>query len=182
MNVPIDISSVVLHTDRLILRPWRQSDLDDFYAYACVDGVGQMAGWLPHQNKEETQVILDLFISQKKTFALEHGGKVIGSLGIEPYDQEYYPELAPCRGREIGYVIAKPFWGQGLATEAARAAIDYLFRVEKLDFIIAGRFERNLRSARVMEKCGFRYLRTIPYETQYGAIETSIESILYRPQ
>lgn len=44
MNKPIDISTVILQTDRLILRPWQESDLNDFYEYASVDGVGQMAG------------------------------------------------------------------------------------------------------------------------------------------
>ena len=52
MNTEIDISNVTLHTDRMILRPWRQTDLDDLYAYASVDGVGQMAGWKPHESKE----------------------------------------------------------------------------------------------------------------------------------
>ena len=40
MNAEIDISNVVLRTERLILRPWRESDLDDFFGYASVDGVG----------------------------------------------------------------------------------------------------------------------------------------------
>ena len=44
MNAKIDISNVVIKTERLLLRPWRKSDLDDFYHYARVDGVGQMAG------------------------------------------------------------------------------------------------------------------------------------------
>ena len=44
MNAQIDISGIVLHTERLILRPWRQEDLEDFYEYAKVDGVGQLAG------------------------------------------------------------------------------------------------------------------------------------------
>ena len=44
MNTKIDISNVILHTERLVLRPWRLSDLEDFYAYASVDGVVQMAG------------------------------------------------------------------------------------------------------------------------------------------
>ena len=47
MNTPIDISNVTLKTNRMIIRPWRQPDLDDFYEYASVDGVGQMAGWRP---------------------------------------------------------------------------------------------------------------------------------------
>ena len=44
MNPEIDISNVILKTERLLIRPWRQSDIDDFYSYASVDGVGQMAG------------------------------------------------------------------------------------------------------------------------------------------
>ncbi len=88
MNAEIDISNVVLRTERLILRPWRESDLDDFFEYASVDGVGEMAGWSHHKTKEETQAILTAFISGKKTFAIECGGKVIGSLGIEKYDEE----------------------------------------------------------------------------------------------
>ena len=48
MNASIDITGIVLRTERLILRPWKQEDLDDFFEYARVDGVGQMAGWLPH--------------------------------------------------------------------------------------------------------------------------------------
>ena len=54
MNSPIDISSTILKTQRLILRPWRPTDLEDLFAYASVDGVGQMAGWCPHKDKEES--------------------------------------------------------------------------------------------------------------------------------
>ena len=112
MNASIDISNTVLKTERLILRPWRQEDLDDFYEYAKVDGVGQMAGWLPHESKEKTQMILDNFINGKKTFALELDEKVIGSLGIENYKEEEFPELESLQGRSIGYVLSKDYWGQ----------------------------------------------------------------------
>ena len=82
MNAPVDVTNIRIETPRLILRPWRQRDLDDFYEYASVDGVGQMAGWLPHESVQKSQMILDLFIREKKTFALEfkENGKVIGSL------------------------------------------------------------------------------------------------------
>ena len=43
MDYPIDLSGVCLETQRLILRPWRQADLDDLYSYASVEGVGEMA-------------------------------------------------------------------------------------------------------------------------------------------
>ena len=66
MIAPVDVSNVCLETERLILRPWRESDLQDFYEYASVDGVGQMAGWAPHKSIEESAAILKLFIEEKK--------------------------------------------------------------------------------------------------------------------
>ena len=182
MNAPIDITGGVLKTDRLTLRPWREGDLDDFFEYARVDGVGQMAGWTPHANIEESKKILDMFIAEKRTFALEYEGKVVGSLGIETYDESRYPELGldEKRGREIGYVLSKDYWGRGLMTEALRAVIRWLFDEVKLDFIIVGHFTRNDRSRRVIEKCGFKYVKTIPYGTQDGRTEESKEYILYR--
>lgn len=97
MNKNIDISDVILTTQRLTLRPWREEDLEDFFTYASVDGVGQMAGWAPHQSKEESAIILHKFVEGRKTFALDYQGKVIGSLGIEKYKEENYPELQNCR-------------------------------------------------------------------------------------
>ena len=88
---------------------------------------------------------------------------------------------ASLNGREIGYVLSKDYWGRGLMPEAVKAVIQYLFEVENLDFIIAGHFKRNTQSARVIQKCGFAYIKTIPYETQYGTTETSVEHILYNP-
>ena len=73
MNAPIDISRVILNTDRLVLRPWREADLNDFYEYASVDGVGQMAGWLPHESMDVSREILSHFIEDKRTFALQCG-------------------------------------------------------------------------------------------------------------
>ena len=182
MNKQIDITNVVLTTDRLTLRPWRESDLNDFYEYASVDGVGQMAGWNPHRNVEESKMILAHFIKGKHVFALEHQGKVIGSLGIEEYSEENYPELDTLQGREIGYVLSKAYWGQGLMPEAVKAVIDWLFNEIRLDFIIVGHFDRNAQSKRVVEKCGFQYIKTTKFETRYETVENSIEYILYHSE
>lgn len=62
MNARIDIRAVTLKTKRLTLRPWREEDLQDLYDYARVEGVGQMAGWTPHKDLEESRRILKLFI------------------------------------------------------------------------------------------------------------------------
>jgi len=181
MNHPIDVSDAVLTTERLVLRPWREQDLSDFYEYASADGVGQMAGWLPHRDLEESKRILSSFIRNKKTFALELNGKVIGSLGIEEYDEENYPELSALKGREIGYVLSRDYWGRGLMPEAVRAVIAWLFDGVGLDFILVGHFDWNAQSRRVIEKCGFQYIKTTRYETRYDTVENSVEYILYNP-
>ncbi len=179
MNAPIDISQVVLKTERLCLRPWTPDDLADFYAYASADGVGQMAGWLPHKDIEESRMILQHFIDGKKTFALEYQGKVIGSLGIERYDEDYFSELAMKKGREIGYVLAKDDWGQGLMPEAVQAVVDYLFHVQNLDFLMIGYFMYNHQSGRVAEKCGFKPYRRKMHKTHFGNNEETQMTILY---
>ena len=182
MNKQINITGVVLTTDRLTLRPWRESDLPDFYEYASVDGVGQMAGWNPHRNLEESKAILSRFIEGKRVFALEYKGKTIGSLGIEEYREKYYPELDALQGREIGYVLSKDYWGQGLMAEAVKAVMDWLFHEVGLDFIMVGHFDWNGQSRRVIEKCGFQYIKTNKFETRYDTVENSIEYILYHPE
>ena len=182
MNKQIDITAVVLTTDRLTLRPWRESDLNDFYEYASVDGVDQMAGWNPHRNVEESKIILSHFIEGKHVFALEYQGKVIGSLGVEEYNEENYPELDALKGREIGYVLSKAYWGHGLMPEAVKAVINWLFNEQKLDFIIVGHFDHNAQSKRVIEKCGFQYIKTTKFETRYDTVENSMEYILYHPE
>lgn len=182
MNKPIDISTVVLKTERLTLRPWQEADLADFYEYACVDGVGQMAGWLPHESIEVSKSILTNFIEGKKTFAIELNGKVIGSLGVETYNEANFPELDELQGRAIGYVLSKDYWGQGLMPEAVKAVIGYLFETVGLDFILISHFQWNRQSARVIEKSGLKYLKTTVHETRFGTKETTIENILYNPK
>ena len=180
MNAEIDISNVVLKTERLTLRPWNEDDLEDLYGYASVDGVGQMAGWLPHKNREETRGILKTFIAEKKTFALDLGGKAIGSLGIELYDEKLLPEFKEKRGREIGYVLSKSYWGRGIMPEAVKAVIKYLFEEVKLDFLVCGHFTENLQSKRVQEKCGFTHYKLEKYKTCWGEVKDSWLSLLER--
>ena len=182
MNVPIDISGVELTTARMTLRPWRQSDLEDFFEYASVEGVGQMAGWLPHKDISETQKILDSFIEKKRTFALDYQGKVIGSLGVEYYSETESPELDSMRTRALGFVLSKDYWGRGLMPEAVNEVIRWLFEERKLDAILCAHFDWNTQSARVQQKCGFHFLKESVYKTRYGTVEKDILNVLYREE
>ncbi|MCH5151490.1 MAG: GNAT family N-acetyltransferase [Clostridiales bacterium] len=180
MNAEVDISKVVIITERLTLRHWKPDDLYDLYEYASVDGVGQMAGWLPHQNVDESREILNRFIDGKNEFAIEFNGKAIGSLGINQYNEEELPEYKDKMGCEIGYVLSKDYWGRGLMPEAVQAVTMYLFEALKLDFIVCGHFLDNLQSMRVQEKCGFEHRKIVKYETRYGIVKNCWLSVLER--
>ena len=182
MNAPIDVTGIHMETERMILRPWKDTDLPDLYTYASVAGVGEKAGWNHHRSAEESQRILSSFIRNKKTFAIElkENGRVIGSVGIEPREEDagLPHEL---QGREIGYVLSKDYWGRGLMTEAVRAVIDYCFRVLRYDYLTCGHFLQNDRSRRVVEKSGFVYFGESRYETRYDTVEISRNYVLYNP-
>lgn len=182
MNAPVDVTRIRIETERLILRSWKETDLDDFYEYAREEGVGEMAGWSHHKSCEESARILDLFIREKKTFALElkENGKVIGSLGLEPRDEAAgLPEHLS--GREIGYVLGKAYWGRGLMPEAVRAVIDYCFGALNFDYLTCGHFDRNHRSRAVVEKCGFRYWKPVVFPTARDVDEPGKLYVLYHP-
>ena len=184
MNATFKINGTIIETERLKLRPFQQSDLDDFYEYASVEGVGEMAGWKHHENKEFSQEILDLFINEDNTFAivLKENNKVIGSLGVDEYGMEQaLSEFFDYQGREIGYVLSKDYWGKGLMPEAVKAVIDYLFNIQNLDFLTCGYYEFNNQSRKVQEKCGFKPYRKLMMETRLGTKEQGILNLILNP-
>lgn len=184
MNAEFKINGKIIETERLILRPFCLSDLDDFYEYASVDGVGEMAGWKHHESKDESREILDIFVSEDKTFAicLKENGKVIGSLGIEKYGMEgALTEFDGYRGREIGYVLSRDHWGKGIMPEAVNAVIEYLFYELDLDFLTCGYYDFNSQSKRVQEKCGFKPYRKLVMETRLGTNEPGVLNLLVNP-
>ena len=180
MIAPIDVSNIHIETERLILRPWRDEDLEDFYEYARVDGVGQMAGWLPHKSIEESKMILEMFITEKKTLALElkDCSKVIGSIGLEDIN---FLEGHRLQGREVGYALSKAYWGKGLMPESVKAVIAYCFDVLHYDWLTCGHFVWNDQSRRVVEKCGFQYVRDTVRQTRYDTDEPMKLYVFYNP-
>ena len=153
MNADFRIDGKVIETKRLILRSFKQTDLEDFYEYASVEGVGEMAGWKHHENIAESQSIMNSFISEDKVFAicLKKNNKVIGTVGIEKYGlEDALTEFKDYYGRELGYVLSK----------------DYLFGELDYDFLICGYYDFNEQSKRVQTKCGFKPYRSLVMTTQ----------------
>ncbi len=148
-----------LETNRLILRPWRESDLTDFHEYCTDPEVGPNAGWKPHESMEGSRQILSIFLKDESESAvvLKETGKVIGSFGLY-CDRLGHKALGS--GREIGYVLSHDYWGHGLIPEAVRRVIRFAFDEVGLDYLSISHFPFNGRSKRVIEKCRFRYEKT----------------------
>lgn len=163
-----------MQTERLLLRPWLDTDAEALYKYASDPDVGPRAGWPPHQSVEESLEIIRNVFRNDTTWAivLKATGEAIGAMG-------YMPECGlklPAREREplVGYWVGKPYWNQGICTEALQLMLDKIRKETQYTSLICSHFVDNPASGRVMEKCGF-----VP--TGETAIDDSLTSGENRP-
>jgi RimJ/RimL family protein N-acetyltransferase len=165
---------MILATERLILRPWRESDAEDLYQYAKDERIGPVAGWPVHTSIENSREIIRDVMSTHETYAVcpKDIGRPVGAVGLMVGDQSNIG--LPDTEGEIGYWIGVPYWGQGLIPEAVKEVIRRAFEELKLKTLWCGYFEGNDKSRRVQEKCGFTYHHTNKdYEwTKMGDIRT----------
>ncbi|MBR0382975.1 MAG: GNAT family N-acetyltransferase [Eubacterium sp.] len=151
---------MILYTERLILRPWEESDADSLYEYAKDPLVGPVAGWPTHTSVENSREIIHSVLSVPETYAvcLKEDAKAIGSIGLMIGDKSNIG--LPDTEGEIGYWVGLPFWGQGIISEATKEMIRHAFEDLNLETLWCGYFEGNDKSRRVQEKCGFTYHHT----------------------
>ena len=144
-----------LETDRIILRPWRDSDAEALFKYASDPDVGPRAGWPPHHSVEESLHIIRTIFHNDHIWAIElkETGEPIGCIGYYTYGESNI-NIGE-QDAEAGYWVAKPYWNQGICTEALLLIIDYCFNVKGFQTLWSDYFVNNPASGRVMEKCGF---------------------------
>ncbi len=143
-----------LTTPRLILRKVQKKDLDDIYEYCRLPSSCKYAQWQPHEDRGVTKQYLAWLFSAMRHGAyftwvieLRETGRVIGTCSFVNMDEEY--KIA-----EIGYGIGKRFWGNGYATEAVRAVMDYGFTRVGLLKVNARIMRENLSSVRLAGRVG----------------------------
>ena len=144
-----------METDRILLRPWRDSDAEVLYKWASDPDVGPRAGWPPHKSVEDSLDIIRTIFSGEGMWAVvwKETGEAIGSVGYLPASNSNL-QIAD-NECEVGYWIAKPYWGKGICTEALRLVVDHCFREKGFSTLWGDYFPENPASGRVMEKCGF---------------------------
>jgi RimJ/RimL family protein N-acetyltransferase len=149
---------MTLTTDRLILRPFRDSDFETVHAYGSDLDVTRYTSFGPNSPEETREFIsrcqaeTDVSPRQHYNFAitLRDEDRVIGGVGFN-IDQPRHD------GAEMGYVLHHDHWGQGIATEAARALLEFAFGTVRLHRIVARCHPDNPASAAVMQKLGMTY-------------------------
>lgn len=124
---------MILETERLILRPWEETDAEDLYKYASHPEVGPIAGWAIHTSVDNSRQIICDVLSAPETYAvvLKEVDHPVGSIGLMLGKASNIG--IPDTEGEIGYWIGVPYWGQGLIPEAVREIMRYGFNDLKLE-------------------------------------------------
>ena len=148
----------MIETPRLLLRRWRESDREPFFR---MNADPRVMEYFPRcLSRAES----DAFADRIEAHFARHGyglyaaefrptGQFIGYIGllVPLFDAPFTPAT------EIGWRLAAEFWNLGLATEGARAVLDYAFDTLHLPEVVSFTVPANVRSRRVMEKIGLRH-------------------------
>ena len=146
-----------LETDRLKLRAVKKSDLMDIYEYSVNPKTSEFLMWTPHVNLEYTKKFIEIVLAKYKSgdyhdwaIVLKDRKKMIGTCGFTRIDAEN--SVA-----EIGYVLNPTYWGEGLATEAAKRVIKFAFEELGVNRVEAKFMFGNEASLKVMFKAGMKF-------------------------
>ncbi|WP_458454331.1 GNAT family N-acetyltransferase [Methanobrevibacter sp.] len=146
---------MMIKTDNLLLRHWKDSDAECLYHFASNPNVGPIAGWPPHESVDYSLNIIKTIFVRKECYAITINDIPIGcaELLIHPDGNHWWGEGSA----ELGYWIAEEYQGRGYATEASKALITRAFGELNIQRIYASFKTENLASKRVLEKLGFKY-------------------------
>jgi len=173
--------TVKIETERLMLRRFTIDDADSmFNNWASDNDICKYMRWTRHENKEETMNKISSWVDSynNKSFyqwaiTLKENDEPIGAIGLFIVN-----EFDLCG--DVGYCVGKKYWGQGIATEALKAVLQYAFGIIGFNRIETYHSINNPASGRVMEKCGmtFEGLARQKYKSVQGFEDSNMYSIL----
>ena len=151
-----------METERLKIRLFKPEDANDLYEYCSDESVTRYLPFDTYTEKKQAtdriNYCLEVYNNLDKpiTWAIEYNldGKMIGSIDFVKWSEQD-------RSAEVGYVINRNYWNKGIMTEALKAVIEFGFENMQLNRIEARCDERDLASAKVMEKNGLKYEGTL---------------------
>lgn len=171
-----------LRTDRLLLRRWREEDLVPF---AALNADVEVMKHFPFTlDRDRSDVMARWADAQFDSvgfgwWAVEvpHHAAFIGSVGLSRvgFPAHFTPAV------EVAWRLARPYWGRGYATEAARAAVSFGFTEMGLDEIVSFAPQLNLRSIAVMERLGMTHIPADDFDhPRFDVGHTLRRFVLYR--
>jgi len=141
----------VLETERLVLRQPTLADVKAISRLADDRRIAENSRRLPHPYSQDhaLEFVRGIADGNRETvFLIENNHTPIGMVGVD-WREQATPEL--------GYWLGVEHWGQGFATEAARAVIDFTFEEFDAEQLISGARVANPASRNILEKCGFQW-------------------------
>lgn len=176
------MSADTFETERLILRPFQATDLDDIHeqVYSDPDVCRYYCG--PPRSKAKTKRWLHFRITEAEysdfyswAVELKATWRVVGLVRLGPYVNSFahWPENAapPFNNVEVemSFAFGQGYWGQRYALEACRSVINYAFRSLRLPRLVGGVLAENPRSVRFHEKLGYRVTKNL-FDEDFEAI------------
>jgi RimJ/RimL family protein N-acetyltransferase len=158
--------TIILETDRLLVRSWLDTDRDLFREINADPKVmeffpfrrshAEADGFLARLNDQITTTGLGLYALELKATQ-----EPIGFCGLSHASM---PGIFPVETVEIGWRLATRFWGMGYVTEAARAILDFAFGEKPLDAIVSFAVAENSRSTAVMKRLGLHRIEGMDFD------------------
>lgn len=146
-------ASMYAHNEQvpaLSLKEFTVADVDDFMEWATDDEVTKYMMWSSYSSREEAEKFILTVVQPHPWFkAICLGEKVVGSITLDKGKGSH------CCKAEAGYVVARKYWGQGLATQAVKLAVRNGFADLNVERIEAFVDPDNVSSQRVLDKSGF---------------------------
>lgn len=139
-------------TPTSIIRDWRPDDAEPLVRHADNPRIASTLrdAFPSPYTIEDARQFIDLATTTTDMFlAIEISGEAAGGIGIHVLNDVKH------RSAEIGYWLAEPYWGRGIATDAVMAIVPVAFQQYDIVRLQAGIFSNNPASMRVLEKCGF---------------------------
>lgn len=161
----------VIKTDRLVLRPLTDNDAGEMFKnWTWDERVSKYCRWHPHKSVEETKELLKRYKVQAENgfdyrwgITLKNENTLIGVIDVIDLSEDN-------KTAEVGYILAYDYWNNGYLTESLKAVINELFK-DGVETVLADHHIENIRSGRVMEKCGMTFTHFAKAKAKFGSDE-----------
>lgn len=179
-----DVSAIQIETERLILRSLSAEDGEQLHEIFCDPEAADMAGFTVSRTRAHSEEKVQRLLARKDTLVLveKRENRVIGFLSLRNRRLIYDAVPENKIGVEIGFVLNRHYWGQGLMPEVLRKMCRYCLEEWGCDYVYCRRFPRNTRCAQMLDRCGFTHLPDTAGECRGADREALSCHIRYREE